>query len=116
MLRARRASRTRVESRFGIWLPGGTGGNNDLGRAYHAIMQKVPNLCFQQDMVGGLLIGWLIDKWLNSYPTATVIGVVAGILVGGVSFIRTAMIANRKAMESYRREHSGPENTDDSGK
>jgi F0F1-type ATP synthase assembly protein I len=63
---------------------------------------------FLSAILAGLVIGYAIDRWwLGSYPTGTVVGAIMGIIVGGVSFIRTALSANREAMESYRREHPG---------
>lgn len=63
---------------------------------------------FLSAILAGLVIGYAIDRWwLGSYPTGTVVGSIIGIIVGGVSFMRTALAANRAAMETYRREHPG---------
>lgn len=60
---------------------------------------------FLSAILAGGLIGWLIDRWLASAPTGLVIGLIAGIVVGGVIFVRHALAANRAATEAYRRAH-----------
>lgn len=45
-------------------------------------------------VVGGLVIGLLVDKQTNSSPTFTLIGIGVGILAGGVGFwvrVRSAL-------------------------
>lgn len=45
-------------------------------------------------VVGGLVIGLLLDKQANSSPTFTLIGIGVGILAGGVGFwvrVRSAL-------------------------
>lgn len=54
-------------------------------------------------ILGGALVGWLIDKWLGSAPTGVIIGLVIGMVGGGLNFVRAAMRMNRRAAEDYRR-------------
>lgn len=51
-------------------------------------------------------IGWLLDYWLGTRPTALIVGLILGILVGGVAFIRSALLANKAASDRYARSHS----------
>jgi len=48
-------------------------------------------------IVAGLLIGWLLDYWLKTSPLWLVIGTVAGVVVGMVDFIRSALKAQRQS-------------------
>jgi len=48
-------------------------------------------------IVAGLLIGWLLDYWLKTSPLWLVIGTVAGVVVGMVQFIRSALKAQRQS-------------------
>jgi len=50
-------------------------------------------------------IGWLLDYWLGTRPTALIVGLILGILVGGVAFIRSALLANKAAADRYARSH-----------
>ena len=96
-----------------------SGGKSSGKSAYHLSGMGME---FLSAIVAGLLIGYVIDRWwLGSYPTGTVVGAIIGIIVGGVTFFRTALAANKAAMESYRREHPGrkpvalkPDEPDDS--
>ncbi|MFG0274010.1 MAG: AtpZ/AtpI family protein [Phycisphaerales bacterium] len=55
-------------------------------------------------IVGMGLIGWLLDRWWGTYPTATLVGAIVGILGGGLNFIRAAMALNREETRRSRRE------------
>ena len=41
-------------------------------------------------VVSGLLIGWLLDRWLGTRPWLLVTGIVLGAAAGFYEFIRTA--------------------------
>jgi ATP synthase protein I len=60
---------------------------------------------FLSAILAGGGIGWLIDYWLGSRPTGLIIGLIAGIIVGGVTFIRHALAANKAASDAYARSH-----------
>ena len=60
---------------------------------------------FAAGIVGMGLLGWLIDRWLDSAPIGVLIGAGLGIVGGGYNFIRQAQAMNRKAAEQYRRDH-----------
>jgi len=63
-------------------------------------------------IVAGLLIGWLLDYWLKTSPLWLVIGTVAGVVVGMVDFIRSALKAQRQATrqaEARRPEKAAPD-------
>ena len=49
------------------------------------------------EIVAGLLIGWVLDKWLDTAPVCMVIGTVVGVLVGMTSFLRIALRESRQA-------------------
>ncbi len=60
---------------------------------------------FVSSIAGGILLGWLLDRWLGTAPWFLVAGMGVG-LVGGLSnFIKEAMRASRKAERASRREH-----------
>jgi len=40
-------------------------------------------------VVSGLLIGWLLDRWLGTRPWLLVVGVVLGAAAGFYEFVRT---------------------------
>lgn len=41
-------------------------------------------------VVAGLLLGWLLDRWLGTQPWLLVTGIVLGAAAGFYEFIRTA--------------------------
>jgi ATP synthase protein I len=41
-------------------------------------------------VVGGLIIGWLLDRWLGTSPWLLVAGVILGAAAGFYEFIRAA--------------------------
>ncbi len=49
------------------------------------------------EIVAGLVLGWLVDRWTGTDKVFLIIGTIMGILVGMTSFIRTAMKANKAA-------------------
>lgn len=55
-------------------------------------------------ILAGTFFGWLVDKWLDSAPWGVLIGTILGIVVGGISFTRSALKLNREAQEEYRRQ------------
>jgi len=57
------------------------------------------------EIVAGLLLGWLVDRWTGTDKVFLIIGTIMGIIVGMTSFIRTAMKANKA---SSRRMDSPP--------
>ena len=40
-------------------------------------------------VVGGLLVGWLLDRWLGTRPWLLVVGLILGAAAGFYEFIRT---------------------------
>ena len=60
---------------------------------------------FLSAILAGGLIGWLLDRWQGWAPTGLIVGLIAGIVVGGVSFVRRALAANREASDAYARAH-----------
>jgi F0F1-type ATP synthase assembly protein I len=52
--------------------------------------------------VAGALIGWGIDRWLDSTPKGLLFGGIAGIAVGLTTLIRGAMKANREFDDARR--------------
>lgn len=56
-------------------------------------------------VLGMMLIGWLVDRWQGSSPRWTTVGAIAGLIGGGVNFIRKALALNKAAAAKYRREH-----------
>ena len=40
-------------------------------------------------VVAGLILGWLLDRWLGTRPWLLVVGIVLGIAAGLYEFIRT---------------------------
>jgi len=49
------------------------------------------------EILAGLLLGWLIDKWAGTDNIFLIVGTLMGIIVGMTSFIRTALKASRAA-------------------
>jgi ATP synthase protein I len=41
-------------------------------------------------VVGGLIIGWLLDRWLGTRPWLLVTGIVLGAVAGFYEFIRSS--------------------------
>jgi F0F1-type ATP synthase assembly protein I len=77
---------------------GGDGGAEDQEVA---IGWKLAGLGFQvaSEVGAGALLGWLVDRWLNSAPTGLLVGAIAGISVGLWSLIRGALKLNRQLDE-----------------
>lgn len=46
--------------------------------------------------VGGLLLGWLIDRWLGTDPAGALIGLALGFVLGFVRLIRISLRAEAK--------------------
>ena len=56
--------------------------NRKAGLAYAAAISLFASV------VSGLIIGWLLDRWLNTRPWLLVLGVVLGAAAGFYEFIR----------------------------
>lgn len=56
-------------------------------------------------IAGGLLLGWLVDRWTGAAPLWTIVGVVAGLLGGGYAFLREAVQASKTARRDYDKRH-----------
>ena len=56
------------------------------------------------EILAGLLLGWLVDKWAGTDKIFLIIGTSMGVVVGMTSFIRTAL----KASQAAGRANSGP--------
>jgi len=63
---------------------------------------------FAFGIVGMILLGWLIDRWLDSGPVGILVGAGLGIVGGGYNFIRQAQKMNRQAAAQYRRNNPTP--------
>jgi ATP synthase protein I len=45
-------------------------------------------------VVGGLIVGWLLDRWLGTGPWLLVVGLILGAVGGFYEFIRTTSRLN----------------------
>lgn len=72
---------------------GGGGGGEEL-----RLMWKIAALGFQFVAVAatGVVIGWVLDRWLGTSPRWTAICAVLGIVLGIFEFIRMALRLNRR--------------------
>jgi ATP synthase protein I len=52
------------------------------GLAYAAVFSIIASI------VSFLILGWLLDKWLNTTPWLVVTGIILGSIVGFYEFIR----------------------------
>lgn len=61
-------------------------------------MWKIAALGFQFVAVAaaGVVIGWLLDRWLGTSPRWTAICAVVGIVLGVVEFVRMALKLNKR--------------------
>jgi F0F1-type ATP synthase assembly protein I len=50
---------------------------------------------FSAAIIGGFVLGWLIDRWAGTSPRWTAILAGVGIVGGGYNFIRRAMALNK---------------------
>ncbi|MDG2291501.1 MAG: AtpZ/AtpI family protein [Phycisphaerales bacterium] len=57
---------------------------------------------FGCELIAGLAIGWLLDKWLDTEHLFLIIGTILGLLVGTLGFFKSAMKANRAAAKRAR--------------
>ena len=64
-------------------------------------------------IVGMVLIGWLIDRWLGTTPIAVLVGAGMGFVGGGYNFWKSAQKMNREAAARYKRSRPGPSDTKD---
>ena len=73
-------------------------------RAETSIGWRMAGLGMQtsSEVVAGALIGWAVDRWLDSSPVGLLVGGIAGIAVGLTTLIRGAMRANRELDEARR--------------
>lgn len=46
-------------------------------------------------VVGGLIVGWLLDRWLGTGPWLLVVGLILGAAAGFYEFIRTTSRLNQ---------------------
>ena len=46
-------------------------------------------------VVGGLIVGWLLDRWLGTSPWLLVVGLILGAAGGFYEFIRTTSRLNQ---------------------
>ncbi len=56
-------------------------------------------------IIGMVLLGWGLDRWLGTSPRWTLIGAGIGVLGGGYNFIRAALRMNKEATSAYKRDH-----------
>ena len=62
--------------------------NIKSGRAYGAAISLFAAV------VGGLIVGWLLDRWLGTAPWLLVVGLVLGAAAGFYEFIRATSRLN----------------------
>ena len=67
-------------------------------------------------IVAGLLIGWLIDRWLDTSPIWLTVGMIAGLVVGMAEFIRSALKAVRQSSPRPARRSKSDTEEDSAGK
>jgi F0F1-type ATP synthase assembly protein I len=82
----------------------GAGGDAARARRETSIGWRMAGLGLQtsSEVVAGALIGWGVDRWLDSAPTGLLVGGIAGIAVGLTTLIRGAMKANREFDDARR--------------
>lgn len=76
-----------------------------IGRAW------AMSLDFVFTVLAGALLGWLIDRWRNSLPIGTLIGLGIGFVSGFIRLIRTTQRQERQEREqreARRRSQDGP--------
>ncbi len=47
---------------------------------------------FAFTVMGGALLGWLLDRWLGSSPVGIIVGAASGLLGGSVRFVSEARL------------------------
>jgi F0F1-type ATP synthase assembly protein I len=84
--------------------PRGSGSDGARARRETSIGWRMAGLGLQtsSEVVAGALIGWGIDRWLDSAPKGLLFGGIAGIAVGLTTLIRGAMKANREFDDARR--------------
>ena len=60
-------------------------------------------ITFGGELIAGLIVGWLLESWLDTGHIFLISGRVAGLIVGTVGFFRSAMKANRQAAKSVQK-------------
>lgn len=63
--------------------------------------------------VGCLLLGWFIDRQLDSYPIGLTVGAVIGTVGGFYNFIRKALRLAKHEQELAHRRHQGDHDVPD---
>jgi len=62
---------------------------------------------FIGSVAGGLLLGWIVDQLVGSFPTGSVVGAVAGLIVGVYNYFREAVQASKEARADDARKRRG---------
>jgi F0F1-type ATP synthase assembly protein I len=55
------------------------------------------------EVAAGALLGWGLDAWLGTGPKLVIIGTLVGLLVGTITFVRSAAVASREARREAER-------------
>jgi ATP synthase protein I len=50
---------------------------------------------FSSNILGGILVGYLLDRWLNTGPWMVIIGIVLGLTIAIIGLIRIMNRLNR---------------------
>ncbi|MCH2138155.1 MAG: AtpZ/AtpI family protein [Phycisphaerales bacterium] len=58
------------------------------------------------ELIAGLLIGWGIDWLAGTEKVFTIVGAVAGLVVGMTGFIRSALAENRRMERGRKKERA----------
>lgn len=58
----------------------------DTGRKSGIVYGAVLSLCIS--ILGFLLVGWMLDKWLETSPWGVLGGIVLGTIAGFIQFVR----------------------------
>ena len=69
-------------------------------------------------IVAGVLLGMLLDYWLDTRPVLLIVGTIAGVVVGMAEFIRSALKAQKQSTRKGppKAEKDGPKGgKDDDG-
>ncbi|RMD60533.1 MAG: AtpZ/AtpI family protein [Planctomycetota bacterium] len=61
---------------------------------------------FIGSIAGGLLLGWIVDQLVGSFPTGSVVGAVVGLIVGVYNYFREAVQASKEARKDDAEQRS----------
>ncbi len=61
------------------------------------------------EILGGTLLGWVLDYFCGTKPTLLIVGTVVGVIVGMTSFIRTAIAQSQPPDQTKAQQESKPD-------